>query len=577
MSIPLSEFVKFFPLRATGLSWLFGAGSSVSAGVPSAYDLTWDFKRRIYCADQSYPLNLFNNLTDPGIKEQIQAYFDMQEGCPEKDSPEEYSFYFERAFKSARDRSDYIVNQTSGMQLTYGHKAMGILMKNKLLNLIFTTNFDKAFENMANLQFQKVEDWLATDLDNKDNGIKFFQAGKRPLIVKLHGDYFSDKIKNTAIELQAQDDLLKQILSISLDTNGLCIMGYSGRDSSIMEILFESLEKSSSFPNGLYWFIRSGTTPMPEVSRIIETAKSKGKLAELVEIETFDTAWADIIKGFDSLPREDTEVLNRSYTRSTNQPLPDKGTRYPLLRLNALPILDYPATARLYICNAGNTKEVKQKVSENGDNIIAIRKQTGIVGFGPDDEFAKAFSEYGNYDTKIFNLTEKDLIHDDSSTKGLLTMALLLALVEGKPFRSTKRRQRHIIFPNPKLLQDPILLPLRKAFTLLCGKIPNTNITWIVGLEINIQHMLGTPLMLLSPTVITTKTEDDLEGKQIAPFVKEMMANWYNKTFDNILNAWIEALFGNEKQITVTAYKRPITGFNASFTLSRTTAFTKTN
>lgn len=157
------------------MAWLFGAGSSVSAGVPSAYDLTWDFKRRIYCAEQSYPLHLFSNLTDIGIREQIQNYFDSQGNCPAFDSSEEYSYYFERAFSSPRDRSDYIAKQTSGMQLTYGHKVMGVLMKNSHLNLIFTTNFDKAFENIASSNFQKLESWYAADLDSGDNGMKFFQ------------------------------------------------------------------------------------------------------------------------------------------------------------------------------------------------------------------------------------------------------------------------------------------------------------------------------------------------------------------------------------------------------------------
>ncbi|WP_199142062.1 SIR2 family protein [Pedobacter sp. ASV12] len=377
--------------------WLFGAGSSVAAGVPSAYDLTWDFKRRIYCAEQAYPLHLFSNLTDSGIREQIQNYFDNQKNCPPFDSSEEYSYYFERAFSSARDRSDYIAKQTSGMQLTYGHKVMAILMKHGHLNLIFTTNFDKAFENVAASQFQKLESWYAADLDSGDNGMKFFQTGKRPLIVKLHGDYFSDNIKNTTEELQDQDKKLRDILSISLDTNGLCVMGYSGRDKSIMDVLAESVKKSSSFPNGLFWFSRGGSTPLPEVLELIELAKANGKQAEIVEIETFDTAWADLIKGFDNIPKDDFENLNQHYNRISNQPLPEAGRNYPLLRLNAIPILEYPATARLYKCNAGNTKEVKVNIEKNGTKILAIRKQTGIVGFGPDEDFRTSFGHYGQY------------------------------------------------------------------------------------------------------------------------------------------------------------------------------------
>lgn len=576
MAIPLSEFVKFYPLRAGTLCWLFGAGSSVSAGVPSAYDLTWDFKRRIYCADQAYPLPLFSNLTDPGKREQIQSYFDKQGNCPALDSPEEYSYYFERVFSSARDRSDYIAKQTTGMQLTYGHKVMGILMRHKYLNLIFTTNFDKAFENVASSQFHKLESWYAADLDSGDNGIKFFQSGNRPLIVKLHGDYFSDNIKNTTSELQGQDKRLRDILSISLDTNGLCVMGYSGRDKSIMDVLRESVKKSSSFPGGIFWFSRSGTQPMPEVLELIELAKASGKQAEIVEIETFDTSWADIIKGFDNIPVEDLENLNQHYHRTGNQPIPSAGRKYPLLRLNAIPILEYPATARLYKCNGGNTREIKDHVKGAGVDILAIRKQSGIVGFGSDKDFQAAFKDYGEYDTDLFQITEKDLIYDDSSMKGLLTMALLKALAQGKPFRVTKRRDRHLLFPDPKKINDDFFSPLKACLASISGTVPRTKLTWVAALEISIQYSLSTPLILLAPTIVASKSSEKAEAKSVAPFVKEVTAGWYNQKYDSILNSWLSLIFGTEKQITLTSYQRPIEGINASFTISRTTAFTKT-
>jgi len=575
LAIPLSEFVKFYPLRAGSLCWLFGAGSSVSAGVPSAYDLTWDLKRRIYCADQAYPLPLFNNLTDPGKREQIQNYFDMQGNCPALDSSEEYSYYFERAFSSARDRSDYISKQTLGMQLTYGHKVMGILMKHKYLNLVFTTNFDKAFENVASSQFQKLENWFAADLDSGENGMKFFQSGNRPLIVKLHGDYFSDNIKNTTVELQGQDKRLRDILSISLDTNGLCAMGYSGRDKSIMDVLRESVKKSSSFPGGLFWFTRAGSKPMPEVSELIELAKENGKQAEIVEIETFDTAWADIIKGFDNIPTEDLENLNQHYHRTNNLPIPSAGSKYPLLRLNAIPILEYPATARLYKCNAGNTKEVKDCISKSKVDILATRKSTGIVGFGYDKDFYTAFEGYGDYDTDLYQITEKDLLYDDSSMKGLITLALLKSLAQGRPFRITRKRDRHFLFPDPKKIKDQFFDPLRASLTTISGIVPRSKLTWVAALELTVQYSLSTPFLLLTPTIIASKASERTESKLVAPFVKEITARWYNQKYDTILNSWLSLIFGNDKEVTLTAFERPIEGINASFTISRTTAFTK--
>jgi len=142
----LSEFVRIYPLRSKGISWLFGAGSSVAAGMPSASDLVWEFKKRIYCSEEGVHLSVFNNLSDQVLRKQIQNYFESKVGYPQDNSIEEYSFYFESAFSSPADRRAFLDQQLSGIQNSYGHKVIGVLMKNKLLPLIFTTNFDKAFE-----------------------------------------------------------------------------------------------------------------------------------------------------------------------------------------------------------------------------------------------------------------------------------------------------------------------------------------------------------------------------------------------------------------------------------------------
>jgi NAD-dependent SIR2 family protein deacetylase len=283
----LSEFVRSYALRAKNIAWFFGAGTSVSAGMPTANDLVWEFKRRIYCSEQGYHLSFFNNLSDPFIRNQIQSYFDVKGNFPEAGAVDEYSAYFELTYPSAKDRSDYLMEQLQGMQNSYGHKVIGVLMKNGLIPLIFTTNFDKAFENAAIDQFKRLDNFFVATTDNADTAIKKYHAGFRPFIAKIHGDYFSEKLKNTSEELKEQDAQLREIIYHSCLSNGLGLMGYSGRDESVMQIFNTALEQPSSFPSGLFWFIRHGSKPLDKVSALIEKANSKGIQAELVEIETF--------------------------------------------------------------------------------------------------------------------------------------------------------------------------------------------------------------------------------------------------------------------------------------------------
>ena len=115
-------------------------------------------------------------------------------------------------------------------------------------------------------------------------------------------------------------------------------MGYSGRDKSIVTILRNAIDKENSLPNGLFWFKREGSTPLQEIIDLIAYAKAKGKQAEFVDIITFDTAWADIVKSFENILPEDLQKLNENYHRTTNKPLPLKGKKYPLIRINAIPV-----------------------------------------------------------------------------------------------------------------------------------------------------------------------------------------------------------------------------------------------
>ena len=231
--------------------------------------------------EQGIALNRFLNLSDRGLRTQIQSYFDKNDNCPSKDTPEEYSYYFERAFPKAIDRKEYLDNLLSGMQISFGHKVIGLLMKKGHINNIFTTNFDKAFENTAVQVFRNTEDWFKTDLDSADIGLKLFQASKVPLIIKMHGDYLSEKLKNTTTELQSQDSKLRHILTTTSYINGIGIMGYSGRDESVMEALHNALEQDNCFPNGIFWFTRTGSEVLSSVSDFIDKAKTKASSANL--------------------------------------------------------------------------------------------------------------------------------------------------------------------------------------------------------------------------------------------------------------------------------------------------------
>lgn len=574
----LSEFVRLYPLRAKNLSFLFGAGTSVAGGMPSAWDLVWQFKRIIYCSEERYSLSLFKNLSDPTIRRQIQNYFDSKGGCPPEDSIDEYSYYFEKAFPNPTDRRIFLAEQLSGMQNSFGHKVLGILMKNRLANLIFTTNFDKAFENAAIDSLKRSDAFFTASIDNSATAKKQYYEGSRPFICKLHGDYHSEKLKNTAPELQTQDEELRKILLHSCITYGLAVMGYSGRDVSVMAVLHEALQQAVSFPNGIYWFITADSKPLPEVTSFLEKARAKSIDTHLIEIETFDTAMADLIKGFSDLPSEDVDQLNRNYFVKPSSYLPGKGNNFPVIRFNAVTITELPAIARKIKCDVGNEKALKEILKANSNAIVATRKKEGVVGFGPDAEFERILSPYEVGEKDIYHIPDRVIYHEDSTLKGLLSTGLLMALCRERLLLWTKRRERYLLFPNYKnnYIQDPSFANLKKELgTPLLGLVPNTNITWLAAAEVELTRKLSGFFMIVAPTIITTKTSSEVERMRIAPFVKEATARWYNTKYDNILESWLSIIFQDSDEACFSAFSDDMQGVNAKYRLSRKSPFTK--
>ena len=74
-------------------------------------------------------------------------------------------------------------------------------------------------------------------LDSADRAERCLRESSWPLLVQLHGDYRSEQLKNTRDELREQDDRLRRVLVEWRQRFGLVVVGYSGRDNSIMTAL----------------------------------------------------------------------------------------------------------------------------------------------------------------------------------------------------------------------------------------------------------------------------------------------------------------------------------------------------
>ena len=96
-----------------------------------------------------------------------------------------------------------------------------------------TTNFDGLSLKVAH-QYNLIP--VEVTLESQER-IHRGDVDRELLCVALHGDYKYGALKNTATELDAQSDVLIKALQYELAKRNLIVIGYSGRDKSLMEAL----------------------------------------------------------------------------------------------------------------------------------------------------------------------------------------------------------------------------------------------------------------------------------------------------------------------------------------------------
>jgi hypothetical protein len=369
----VAEFLRAFPLRAPNLMWMLGAGASAASGIPTAYDMTWDFKRRLYCAEQGISLQSCDDLTDPKLRSKIQRYLDGRGDCPSFDSDEEYSHYFSITFPDEADRRRYIEQAISKVTVSFGFLALAVLMKLGKARSFWTTNFDRNIEDAAARVLNTTGKLIVATLDAPHLLREAVQEGRGPILGKLHGDFQSRRLKNTSHELQVQDSQLRNELIEACKRNGLIVTGYSGRDHSVMDALEEGIEDGRGYPLGLFWVTRGQV--FNRVTVLIEKARDAGVDAHLIEVQTFDELLADIVAQFPDMPEQDAKFLQSKVKRLSDIPIPKQEGNWPVIRLNAIEIVKFPTVCRLVKCTVGGMREVSDAIYDSGADLIATRRK----------------------------------------------------------------------------------------------------------------------------------------------------------------------------------------------------------
>lgn len=600
-----AQFIAGFALRLKQYAWFLGAGASASSGIPTGYMMILDFKTRLFCRETGLPRREVDS-TDPLWVKRIDEFFRKRSLLPPPGDPSEYAAAFEAVYPTELERRQYIDDAIHKGTPSFAHRVLASLISTRHIQCIFTTNFDQLVETactQTDLLLPADERALPTvaALDSVDRADRCLRESDWPLVAKLHGDYTSTQLKNTTAELELQDEKMRTVLNGACQRFGLIVVGYSGRDISVMQALEAALQTPGAFPGGIYWVTRSKRDLLPAVQQLLDRAVLAGVTVAVVQAQTFDELAADLVNQItlpDVLHRHILERRPPEVLRPVPLPIGD-ARKFPVLRCSALLIRQMPLVARrLTLVSSASTAKVRELLKEAKVYAVAASMGREVAAFGPDDQLVAALASLGARLDGTIEL-KPDV---DSWALGLLYDALTKALCRNRPLFARLRRAGHAVLvasgkpgedEHRTHMRQQRLARLQHAYeSSLSGTVPELGFPYTEGVRLRLEHCANRwwcvfdPFTFIDfPKVKEAPTEDEdssrlatmglHNGDPAGDWRRERWATKYNRPWTNIIDAWADLLCTSEDD-TIRAFgTTPETGMDAVFGMSSVTAWSR--
>lgn len=294
----LSRFISTRTDHNPNYTLLLGAGSSVSSGIRSASSLVDLWREELY--------KIFaGDRASSGATVEVQREFLKATQGNWYDLAREYSSLFEKRFDLQRQRRMFVEMEVAGKTPSIGYAYLTSLVEQNFFNTIFTTNFDDLLNEAFYLYSEQRP--IVCAHDSSINSVTV--TSKRPKIIKLHGDYLFDDLKSTVRETETLEQNMKAKFAEFSKDYGLIVVGYSGGDRSIMDVLSALLKNEEYLKNGVYWCLRKGAEVSEELRKLMWRDR-----VYFVEVDGFDELFAEFYSTFnkgDVLPANALTISHR--------------------------------------------------------------------------------------------------------------------------------------------------------------------------------------------------------------------------------------------------------------------------
>lgn len=532
-------------------SFLLGAGSSISSGIQSAYDCIWEWKKDIYLSKNINSAEFYKNYKNESVRNSIQNWLDNQGNYPILDSSEEYSFYAEKAYPIPDDRRKYFFSLIESKEPYIGYRLLCLLAEHNIVKSVWTTNFDGLIVRSAH---QNKLTPIEITLDNSDR-IYRNQSSKELLTIALHGDYKFSTLKNTERELDNQDGTFKEQFSAYHTDKNLIVVGYSGRDKSLMDAILSAFTKKGS--GRLYW-CGFGDQINEEVSSLISKIRETGREAYYISTDGFDKTLIHLSKsafeGNTALEKQIQDALETSkddeYFKTEFSLNFVKSDKY--IKSNLHPVTFPKEIFQFEIDYKDERPWGFLKELTNDTNICAVPFKGKVYAIGTLTDIDRIFRTHLKSEIKREPISKLD-VENVSAFKSLMLKVIL------KHFAN-----KYEIDTNFK---DKIWLKNIES--------KNGNINIHKALFISFYFDKNRQFAYLSfvPTIYLSST-DEISKQQKQSLSKGKLEKLFNDKYDELLSFWNGILFQNQN-LKFEFPENSGTGFE--FQISSNTAYGEIN
>jgi len=517
--LSLDAFVRSLAVnRGRPVCFLLGAGASISSGMPSAERCIWEWKKEIFVTNNSTLREAVGELSLPGTKQRIQRWLDQRGNYPAAGHPDEYSFYAKECYPTGQDRRVFFQSYVAKAKPHIGYRLLPLLAKASLVRSVWTTNFDGLVPRAS----------AAADLICIEIGVDTPHRAVRPQAegelraISMHGDYRYDNLKNTGAELQQQEAALRKELLHELQDYDLVVLGYSGRDASIMDVFREAYAGTS--PCRLFW-CGFGSDVSSPVEDLIVTARAAGKDAFYISTEGFD----DLISRLALCQLEGELLISaKALLDAAAEPagvpaaftVPENPAT-ALVKSNAYP-LTFPSHAlklELEIPPGENRRHwLDDRLPPEKGALVSMDE--GALAFADSAEIQKAFGAALRSSPVAAAISEEDLA-TDGRIRSLFRRALVQSVASRIGAMTDGSRRLWEAAPNRDHTLANIKYRVHRA------------------VSIRLESIGGKPHVALMPEVVVTTLDGALADIESSKLIRNAVYGYqHNAVFDSDLKYW---------------------------------------